>query len=641
MNDSLRRKEISMGLSNLSSRSLSLIAFVLLPLFFHSPRTTADAAMVYEPKAFLPIDSCTSVDLSPDGTRIYARMHSIFGKTYAQVHDGVSYEHLEDLVGVSEVYWTFLAGADGTSLYTTDYFFDSANEEDWEKPSDVLKLDASTGEILKRIPVGPFLAYMTFDSRRRFLYVGVNSRGTGVIGSVSVIDTVTDTVVGNVPLDGEPGGFLVVSPDDAFLYLLSLRVWHGEPETLFKIRLSDLSVAGTLPIPNAIDGSVSISPDGSRVYVAEYSPGTVHIVDTDSMTETGTYDVPDVRGFSIAPSGDRALAMCHVPNTNDALIHVFDLPSKRILQTLSYTVADGLYRVRTKSTYWDRATGRAFIPIESQLGGVIVLGPATGNWDVVRAFEDDFEAYESTFEAENLGGWEVQSGGSLTPASWQLKATDGSLGALGSESPYLFGVSGNYMISDSDLLEGTEIDEWLVSPPIDCSALSEVILSFSMNLRTNSSTSDQHFDVDVSVYDEDTSQFSDWQNVFGRTINDGSTDSPGKVDLSAVADGNTIKLRWRYHEANYDWWWAVDDILLEGLAYRAAAPTVCCLPDGTLSLTWQPFGAEEYFVEWTDDLGSGQWSLVGEEADWPQYETSCPLPAAIGCRARFYRVGSM
>jgi hypothetical protein len=72
--------------------------------------------------------------------------------------------------------------------------------------------------------------------------------------------------------------------------------------------------------------------------------------------------------------------------------------------------------------------------------------------------------------------------------------------------------------------------------------------------------------LDLCVYDSDSATWSPWMNVFTRdmTMGDWTSDTPRFFSLSPLADGRRMKLRWRFHEAEYDYWWAIDNVRVSG-----------------------------------------------------------------------------
>jgi hypothetical protein len=48
------------------------------------------------------------------------------------------------------------------------------------------------------------------------------------------------------------------------------------------------------------------------------------------------------------------------------------------------------------------------------------------------------------------------------------------------------------------------------------------------------------------------------------TSGDWASETPKFFSISDVADGRMVKLRWRFHDAQYDYWWAIDNVKVTG-----------------------------------------------------------------------------
>jgi len=309
----------------------------------------------YQLETILPAPGCTSVDLSPDGTKLCARMQYGGWDEGYRVFDAETYAILNDCGG-HWAPWRGLVSADSAYLYTTLYYRGC-----------VAKIELSTCAEPTCIPVGPWPLGLAFDSQRRYLYVGVNCPGRGVIGSLKVIDTNTDQVVGSVPLNGEPG-YMVLDPCDEFVYLVSrIRV----PETLYKIRTSDYGVEATLAVPGVDEPCISVSPDCATVYVPYPGADLVYKIDTATLNDGGSWSIDSPHGFFVSPDGTHALITGH----SDPKIQVFDLLTETVVQTI--TIPDiGTYYSPSKSTiYWDGNNGKVYINLCATEGGVAVLVP--------------------------------------------------------------------------------------------------------------------------------------------------------------------------------------------------------------------------------------------------------------------------
>lgn len=307
----------------------------------------------------LTTNSCTSVDLSPDGKTILARDMIVATEVEGYTtFDAQTYERKTWYpMGTMQAPWRGLFSADSDYFYATSYYGGA-----------VKKIQLSTGTQVASLSVGNWPNQMAFDSQRRFLYVEQGCPGTGVLGSLKVIDTANNSVVGTVSLNGEPSGS-IVAPGDNFVYVES-RTWSAH--TLYKIQTSNLQVTGTFSMTATSvndDRRFALSPDGSTAYLPDPSGNGVHVVNTSSMTQTDLWTLPSVGGFFVSPDGTYALV---TPLALSHTVRVFDLSSETVVQSLDV----GVDLQANWAPYWDWPD-RVLLPAGSNdgLAGVLVLTP--------------------------------------------------------------------------------------------------------------------------------------------------------------------------------------------------------------------------------------------------------------------------
>lgn len=102
--------------------------------------------------------------------------------------------------------------------------------------------------------------------------------------SVTVIDTVDNSVVTTIGVGTSPGG-VAVSPDGSRAY-----VANRGSNTLSIIDVDTLTVTATLPT-GLLPSGVAVSADGTRVYVTNYSSNSVTVVDAGTNTVAATVAV--------------------------------------------------------------------------------------------------------------------------------------------------------------------------------------------------------------------------------------------------------------------------------------------------------------------------------------------------------------
>ncbi len=339
----------------------TLLIAVLVPV--SSGRVIAqemrDTCPIYQLDGILPATGCTSVDLSPDGTRLYARHDWSHDDAGYRMYDTATRQLVDDC-RVSGVPWAGRVSADGTRLWTSRYYGGYVSEVDIEDCQIGCNLD-----------VGSWTDDLMFDDARRYLFVGENDPGTGAVGSVKVVDTQMCSIVGTIPLNREPGRF-AKAPGDGFIYIAT-RITGTE--RLYKIDLETWTVAGTLDLPGIGDAGISVAPDGTRVYVPDRSASVIRVVNAASMTLAESWPavgVPTAEwGFYVEPQGAYAL---HVSGQDK--IRVFSLARKTIVQEIPAGMVVDLNKFRP---IWSADGSTAYLPLRSD-AGVAVLARQPGAW---------------------------------------------------------------------------------------------------------------------------------------------------------------------------------------------------------------------------------------------------------------------
>ena len=154
-------------------------------------------------------------------------------------------------------------------------------------------------------------------------------------------------------------------------------------------------------------------------------------------------------------------------------------------------------------------------------------------------YEEDFES-TFKFNVRNEG----DNSGSNNYETWYW-----------SSGAYDNGTS--YARVNSDSYGTFDMDESLITPEFDGSNMSSISLQFDHNLPIYS----------TEIADIDVWNGSSWVTVVSYTTEQGdnSTPSPANesIDLSAYKN-NRMKVRFRYYNANYEYWWIIDNIVITG-----------------------------------------------------------------------------
>jgi subtilisin-like proprotein convertase family protein len=146
------------------------------------------------------------------------------------------------------------------------------------------------------------------------------------------------------------------------------------------------------------------------------------------------------------------------------------------------------------------------------------------------------------------------------PTGWSVTA-DGADGAIwrfdnpGNRDNYVGGTP-PFAIADSDAAGEVNMDTSLYTPTMNLLTLSEVFLEFNSDFEIFEQAT---ADVDISLQGPG----GPWVNVWRQTSS--KRESLEVIDLSEQAAGEAnVAVRFRYHNANFDWWWQVDNIKLYG-----------------------------------------------------------------------------
>jgi YVTN family beta-propeller protein len=142
---------------------------------------------------------------------------------------------------------------DGRRVYVVNSFDSTLSVID----TDPLHVGYRT--VIKTIPVDrPIGVAVSRDGSR--VYVSHEFSGQQLGNTVSVIDTATNAVIDTIMVGAKPGA-MAVSPDGTRLY-----VANEADDTVSVVDVATNTVVATIPVGSGPTG-VAVSPDGSRIYV--------------------------------------------------------------------------------------------------------------------------------------------------------------------------------------------------------------------------------------------------------------------------------------------------------------------------------------------------------------------------------------
>jgi YVTN family beta-propeller protein len=160
----------------------------------------------------------------------------------------------------------------------------------------------------------------------RIPYAYVTNINPGGNGTVSVINTSTNTVVKTVPVGREPEG-VAITPNGSYAYVAN--VGSG---TVSVIKTSTDTVVKTVEVGGVPEG-VAITPNGNYAYVTTgVHPGTVSVIKTSTNTLVKTVTVgSDPVAVAITPNGNYA----YVANDGSGTVSVVNTSTNTVVKTVT------------------------------------------------------------------------------------------------------------------------------------------------------------------------------------------------------------------------------------------------------------------------------------------------------------------
>jgi len=155
-----------------------------------------------------------------------------------------------------------------------------------------------------------------------------------------------------------------------------------------------------------------------------------------------------------------------------------------------------------------------------------------------------------------------------TPAGWSVVDNQGSnqvwrFDDIGVRSN-LTGGSGGFAIVDSDY-EGGQQNTELRTPLYDFSSATAVSLTFNTDFYW--------FDTSKADVDVSNDGGTNWINVWQKQDADYRGSAAEAIDISVAAAGQSnVLVRFHYYDADFDWWWQVDDVTLTSCEPPAGEP---------------------------------------------------------------------
>jgi YVTN family beta-propeller protein len=144
--------------------------------------------------------------------------------------------------------------------------------------------------------------------------------------TVSVISTATNTVIATIPVGVGPSG-VAVTPDGS-------KVYVANGNTVSVISAATNTVIATIPVHGTgVPRGVAVTPDGKKVYVANLSDNTVSVISTATNTVIGS-PIPvgvEPSGVAVTPDGSKV----YVANAFDTTVSVINTATDTVIGSIT------------------------------------------------------------------------------------------------------------------------------------------------------------------------------------------------------------------------------------------------------------------------------------------------------------------
>ena len=244
---------------------------------------------------------------------------SVFGAPYGYITSSSqgNYVYIVDtginvVTGTAQVSdgpWGIAVSPNGHTVYIT------ARDSDQLHVLDVLSMT-----IIARIPVGDSPLGVAVNPSGNKAYVANSLSQT-----ISVIDTETYTVTATIPLTARPEGLIVNQTGDR------LYITHPNDNILSIVNTNAFTSTQSIPLAGMQPIGLTLHPDGSRLYTADYGSDTVSVIDTTLNQVTTTITVGSgPANLTILPNGTEIF----VSNRSSGNVMIIDTASNVVTATI-------------------------------------------------------------------------------------------------------------------------------------------------------------------------------------------------------------------------------------------------------------------------------------------------------------------
>ncbi len=157
--------------------------------------------------------------------------------------------------------------------------------------------------------------------------------------TVSIVNTVTDSVVATIPVGRLPYGEAVCTSTK------TVYIVNASSSTISVISKATNTVTRTLTLPNAAAGTMAVSPDGTKIYVVSASPkGMVDVINTATNALIDTVFVGgNPLAIAISPDGSKVYVGNNLNETTPSTVSVINTATDTI--TTAIPIGKTLYNI--------------------------------------------------------------------------------------------------------------------------------------------------------------------------------------------------------------------------------------------------------------------------------------------------------
>jgi YVTN family beta-propeller protein len=187
-------------------------------------------------------------------------------------------------------------------------------------------IDTATNTVVATVPVGgvPIGVAVTPDGKHAYV-------ANFTDGTVSVIATATSNTTGTpIPVGNGPEG-VAITPDGKHAYVTNSGTLNVPGTTVSVIATASNTVVATVKVGNT-PSEVAVTPDGKHVYVTNFRSDNVSVIATANNTVVATVNVgnhPD--GVAVTPDGKHV----YVANYGSADVSVIATATNTVAATVN------------------------------------------------------------------------------------------------------------------------------------------------------------------------------------------------------------------------------------------------------------------------------------------------------------------